>query len=235
MNIAGEVTLFLNWACSSLQLLPPTMCLHMLLHVLAGKLAWGETNSVAICCLGCSSYDWFFFPISRALLPTFSANCPNGSHFAQMGSHFAHITTPNPYSLLSCHKPFSGIWTYTKHPQAHPKTSLLLAWTWKWAKQTTVWAILTPTGQSVWKVGKSILEVGRKKKIYMLLLSLVHVAYNSHGLQMLIQHRIVGLQALQLSQLSYILKVALSWQSNCKSLYVHRHMHGISPTVSGTH
>ena len=45
----------------------------------------------------------FFLPNSRALLPTFRANCPGGSHFAQMGSDFAQKTTTNPCSLLSRH------------------------------------------------------------------------------------------------------------------------------------
>ena len=54
-------------------------------------------------------------------LPTFHTNCPHVSHFAQMGSHFAQNTTTNPCSLLSRHKPLSGICTYTKHPQNTPK------------------------------------------------------------------------------------------------------------------
>ena len=58
---------------------------------------------------------------SRALLPTFRTNCPHGSHFAQMGFHFAQNTTPIPCSLLSRHTALSGICTYTKHPQPHPK------------------------------------------------------------------------------------------------------------------
>ena len=65
-----------------------------------------------------------FLPNSRALLPTFRTNCPNGSHFAQMGSDFAQNTTTSPCSLLSCHKPLSEICTYTKHPQHDPKTPL---------------------------------------------------------------------------------------------------------------
>ena len=36
-------------------------------------------------------------------MPIFHTNCPDGSHFAQTGSHFAQNTTPNPYSLLSSH------------------------------------------------------------------------------------------------------------------------------------
>ena len=51
---------------------------------------------------------------------------------------------PNPCSLLSHHTFLSGICTYTKHPQLHPKTLLFLAWTWMWAKGTTVWAKWDP-------------------------------------------------------------------------------------------
>ena len=101
-------------------------------------------------------------PNSRALLPTFSTNFPDGSHFAQMGSHFAQNTTSNPCSLLSRRKPLSGICTYTKHPQPHPRTPLFLAWYWKWAKWTTFLAKWTPSDQNVWKVGKMFIEVGKK-------------------------------------------------------------------------
>ena len=45
-----------------------------------------------------------YLPNSRALLPIFRTNCPDGSHFAQMGFHFAQNTTPNSCSLLSNHK-----------------------------------------------------------------------------------------------------------------------------------
>ena len=50
--------------------------------------------------------DWFppHTQISRALLPTFRTNCPDGiSLFAQIGSCFAQIPTPHPYSLISYH------------------------------------------------------------------------------------------------------------------------------------
>ena len=63
-----------------------------------------------------SSDDWIFFPDCRAFLPTFHTNCPDGSHFALMGSHFAQNSTTNPCSLLSRHKPLLGICTNTKHP-----------------------------------------------------------------------------------------------------------------------
>ena len=58
---------------------------------------------------------------SRALLPTFLTNCPDGSHFAQMWSRFAQNTILNPCSLLHRHTPLSGICTNTIHPQIHPK------------------------------------------------------------------------------------------------------------------
>ena len=35
----------------------------------------------------------FFHPNSREFLPTFHTNCPDVSHFVQMGSHFAQNTT----------------------------------------------------------------------------------------------------------------------------------------------
>ena len=69
----------------------------------------------------CKRNDWIFFPNSRAHLPTFHTSCPNGSHFAQMGSHFAQNTTPNPCSLLSSHTPLLEICTYTKHHQPTQK------------------------------------------------------------------------------------------------------------------
>ena len=45
----------------------------------------------------------FVLPNSRACLPTFRTNCPDGSHFAQMGSYFAQKTTTSLCSLLSRH------------------------------------------------------------------------------------------------------------------------------------
>ena len=69
----------------------------------------------------CKRNDWIFSPNSRELLPTFHTNCPDGSHFAQMGSHFAQNPTPNPCSLLSSHTPLLEICTFTKHHQPTQK------------------------------------------------------------------------------------------------------------------
>ena len=76
-----------------------------------------------------------------------------------MGSDFAQKPITNPCSLLSLYQTLWEICKNTKHPQSHPKTPHFLAWFWKWAKWTTVWA---PSGQNAWKVGKTFLEVGKK-------------------------------------------------------------------------
>ena len=111
-------------------------------------------------CPGLLMYDWIFSTNSRALLPTFCTNCPDGSHFAQMGSHFAHNNTPNPCSAVT--HPFLGDIPTQKHLKPSSKRPFSLAWTWMWAKWTTAWAIWTPTEQNIWKVGKAFLEVGKK-------------------------------------------------------------------------
>ena len=55
------------------------------------------------------------FPNSRTL---FRTNWPDRFHLAQIGSHFAQSTTPNPCSLLSSHTRLSGVCRYAKHPQS---------------------------------------------------------------------------------------------------------------------
>ena len=49
----------------------------------------------------CPFHDCIFFPNSRALLPIFQTNSPDGSHFALLGSRFAQNTNPNPCSQPS--------------------------------------------------------------------------------------------------------------------------------------
>ena len=71
------------------------------------------------------------------------------------------------------------IWQNT--PSAQPKTPLFLTWTWKWAKSTTVWAKWTPTGQNVWKVGKTVLEVA--KKIFIIFLPNLSSWFAGTGVQ----------------------------------------------------
>ena len=111
----------------------------------------------------------FFAPNSTAILPTFSTNF----HFAQMGSHFTQNTTTYHCSLLSHHKPLSGICTYTKHPQPHAKTPLL--WPDFDSGQNELLSgqkgpqlckmseksVLTTSSLQTSKVGKTFLEVGK--------------------------------------------------------------------------
>ena len=102
----------------------------------------------------------FLSPNSTALMPTFLTNCPDGSHSVQMGSHFAQNTTPSPCSLLRRNTSLLGICMYTKDPNPTPKHP----YSWpELKKKTKVWATWTPTGQNVWKVDKTFLEVGKKK------------------------------------------------------------------------
>ena len=98
---------------------------------------------------------------------TFHTNCPDGSHFSQMGLILLRIPPPTPVLYSAITHPFQGnVRTHnTLKAQAHPKTPFLLACTWKWAKCTAVWAIWIPTGQTVWKRGKTFLEVGKKKNL----------------------------------------------------------------------
>ena len=76
-----------------------------------------------------------------------------------MGSHFAQNTTSNPCSLLSCHKPLSGICTYTKHPQPTPKHPL--SWpdfvgkmNYRLGKMDPIWAKCLKSGQNFSRSGQ---------------------------------------------------------------------------------
>ena len=80
-------------------------------------------------------------------LPIWVSLCPDEVSFCPEYHH-------QPLFFIQQHKPLLGICTYTKRAKSHPKTTLFLAWTWKWAKWTTFWAKWTPTGQNVWKWAK---------------------------------------------------------------------------------
>ena len=113
------------------------------------------------------SYDGIFPPTLEHFYPLFTQIAQMGLILPRLGLILHRIPpgpNPNPCSWLSRHTPLFGICTYTKQPKHHPKTPLFLAWIWKWAKLTTVWATWTPTGQNVWNVDKSFLEIGKKKK-----------------------------------------------------------------------
>ena len=108
-----------------------------------------------------------FLPNSRALLPTFRTNCPDGSHFAQTGSHFSQIPPPTsvPYSALT--RPFVGYVRTQSTPNPTPKHSFFLAWTGKWAKWTTIWAKWDPNWAICLKSGQKTFLVAGKKRYHL--------------------------------------------------------------------
>ena len=62
--------------------------------------------------------ELFFFNC-RAYLPTFTTNCPDESHFAAMGSHFAklpRIPPPTLFSTQQSHTPFANMYIQKTTP-----------------------------------------------------------------------------------------------------------------------
>ena len=105
----------------------------------------------------------FEFPILEHFWPHIIQIAQIGLILPRWGLILPRKPPPSPVLYSAVTKP---LLRYTKHLQPHPKTPLFLAWTWKWAKSTTIWAIWTSTGQNVWKVGKTFLEVGKKKNVH---------------------------------------------------------------------
>ena len=72
----------------------------------------------------------FIFPILEHFCPFFVQTAQmgsDGSHFAQMGSHFAQNSTPTPVLYSAVTNPFLG-YVRTQHtPQPYPTTPLFLA------------------------------------------------------------------------------------------------------------
>ena len=102
----------------------------------------------------------FFLPNSRALLPTFSTNCPDGSQFAQMGLSLPRMPPPTPVLYSAFTLPFWGYIRTQNTPNPTPNTPFPL----KVGKMNLIPSRQneTPTGQYVWKVDKTFLEVGKK-------------------------------------------------------------------------
>ena len=69
------------------------------------------------------SYDGFFLPNSRALLPTFSTNCPDGVSFCPDGVSFCPDFHPQPlfFTPLS-HIPFGDMYVH-KTPPTPPQNT----------------------------------------------------------------------------------------------------------------
>ena len=104
--------------------------------------------------------DWIFPPKSTALLPIFHTNCPDGSHFVQMGSHFAQNTTPTPVLYSAITHPFGGyVPTFVhKTPPTPPQNIPFPGLNWKEGIMNYHLGKMRPQLLVyVWKVDKALL------------------------------------------------------------------------------
>ena len=113
-----------------------------------------------------------FFPPNfrlkfRALLPIFRTNCPDGSHFAQMGLNLPRWGLIPEYHLQPMffsqpsHAPFGDIYVHKTNPTPpHPR---FLAWTGMQAKWTNIWAKWDPNWEICLKSGQNVSRRGRKR------------------------------------------------------------------------
>ena len=125
-----------------------------------------------------SLYEFFFLPTPWKDLPTFQTFCPVGVHFAQTVVHFAHF-------------------------QVQARKRGVLGWGWgcfvyihiqkgvcdSWVKNRVYGGILgkmrphlgkmRPSGQFVWKVGKSALELGNFFPIILFIFFLIFSQWRS--------------------------------------------------------
>ena len=113
--------------------------------------------------LRCSTQIEFFPPTLEPFC--FRTNCPDGSHFAQMGSHFAQNTTPNPCPLLSRHRLLSVICTH-KTPPTPPKNTPFPGLNLKVGKLNYSLGNLDPNWAIYLKSGQNFSRSGQKKKIH---------------------------------------------------------------------
>ena len=99
-----------------------------------------------------------FSPNSRARLPTFRTNCPDGSHFAQMGSHFAQNTTTNP-------TPFGDMYVH-KTPSTPPQTTPLPGLNLKVGKKNYRLGKMGPNWAKCLNCGQNFSRSGQKNFIH---------------------------------------------------------------------
>ena len=66
----------------------------------------------------------FLYSQFQSTLPTFRTNCTDGSHFAQMGSHFAKNHHPHtPFFTQTSHTPFGDIYVHKTPPNPPQNTN----------------------------------------------------------------------------------------------------------------
>ena len=111
------------------------------------------------------SMNKFFLPTSKKVLSTFQTFCPVGGPVcpAQTVVHFVHCQVQASKSgvlgwvwrcFVYVHIPERGVWLLSKEQELGVVF---------WAKWDPIWAKWDSSGQYVQKVGKSALELGKKK------------------------------------------------------------------------
>ena len=91
----------------------------------------------------------FFFPNSRALLPTFSTSCPDGSQPAQMGLILPKIPPPTPILYSPITLPFLGYVPTQTTPNPTPKHPFSWPELESGQKELPSAQNETPTGQNI--------------------------------------------------------------------------------------
>ena len=100
-------------------------------------------------------------PIIEHFCPFFVQIAQMGPNLSRWGLILPRIPRPTPVLYSGITYPFRGLVRTQNTPksiQNTPFSGLNL----RWPKRTTVWAIWISSGQNVWKVGKTFLEVGQK-------------------------------------------------------------------------
>ena len=111
---------------------------------------------------------------SRALLPTFCTDCPDGSHFAQMGSHFFTIPPPTPAFYSAVTNPFRDMYVH-KTPPTSPQNTHFPGLNLKVGKKKCHLGKMDHNWAKCLKSSKTVLEVGKKKNSYFTLANAGHM------------------------------------------------------------
>ena len=112
-------------------------------------------------------HDWIFFPNSRALLPTSHTNFPDGSHFAQMGSHLPRIPPPTPVLYSAVTNPFGDMYVHKKTPTP-PQNTPFPGLNLKVGKRNYSLGKMDPNRAKCLKSGQNFSRSGQKKIIHTL-------------------------------------------------------------------
>ena len=142
--------------------------------------------SRALAVTGNSGLEWldFFFPNSRALLPTFRASCPDRSHFAKMASFSPEYHPHFLFFTQQSHTPFGDTYIHKNTPtppQNTPFSGLNLKvgkMNYSLGNMRQIWAICTKSGQQCSRSGptsgqEKFIHVTGVSVVWMVVMSLV--------------------------------------------------------------